>query len=420
MFAIEGRPDAQGRKNPIKIWLGSIDQIDPNCLELAMNLADLPFIHKWVALMPDTHLGYGMPIGGVIATEGVIIPNAVGVDIGCGMAFFRTNIEARLLNEISTGQGKLTQVATQAILRDIPVGFSHHKEKQESVYLKSKIKVGSDFYPELEAHPALADKCFPSAYNQIGTLGGGNHFIELQEDESGRLCVMIHSGSRNVGKQVCDYFNRLARNLNQRWQNTIPAERGLAFLPIDDDAGQSYLRWMDMAMGFARENRTAMKETVKTVMFNLIKKHTDFPALEFDMEINTHHNYAALEQHYGKKVWVHRKGAISAKDGELGIVPGAMGRASYIVKGLGNHEAFCSCSHGAGRKMGRRKALATYTSQEVLQELADLSITLAARSIKDIADESPFVYKDIEEVLAQEADLAVPVLRLKTIAVVKG
>lgn len=370
--------------------------------------------------MPDTHVGYGMPIGGVIATRRTIIPNAVGVDIGCGMVFFKTNIPVRLIRECKTGQGKLVEAITKNILRDIPVGFAHHQKKQKSDYLSGLLAGGSGFTREMDAHPQLADRCFPSAFKQLGTLGGGNHFIELQEDEDGELCVMLHSGSRNVGKQVCDYFNKLARMLNEKWGSMIPPSYQLAYLPVDDEAGHSYLRWMDMALNFARENRELMKETVKSIIRRLVTRYTDFDDVEFGMEINAHHNYAALENHYGESVWVHRKGAISAREGELGIIPGAMGRASYIVKGLGNPESFCSCSHGAGRKMGRKMALATYSEREVLTELKKQSVILETPSTKGIADESPFAYKDIEDVMAQQTDLAVPLLKLRTVAVVKG
>ncbi len=420
MFVIKGRPDVDGHRKLIKVWLASEEDLEESCLEQALNLADLPFLHKWVALMPDTHMGYGMPIGGVIATKGVVIPNAVGVDIGCGVGFLRTNIPVKLIRETDTARGRLVEVITKTILREIPVGFAHHKKMQESVYLSNLLESDDEFTMELVLHPKLAGHCFPSAFYQLGTLGGGNHFIELQEDEEGNLCIMVHSGSRNVGKQVCDYFNRMARQLNERWPIKVPAKYQLDYLPVDDEVGQSYLRWMEMALAFARENRQAIKEKVKSITLNLIKKHTGFKGIEVDMEINAHHNYAALEHHYGEDVWVHRKGAIRARDGELGIVPGAMGRASYIVRGLGNPESFYSCSHGAGRIMSRKKALATYTAKEVLQELSDQSVVLATRSTKGIADEAPFVYKDIDEVLAQEADLAVPVLKLNTVAVVKG
>lgn len=328
LFVIQGKTNPSGHTKPIKVWLAKPSEIEESCLEQALNLSSLPFIHKWVALMPDTHMGYGMPIGGVIATKGVIIPNAVGVDIGCGMVFFRTNIPADLVRKTETAHGKLIEVIAGTLLKVIPVGFGHHKEMQDSVYLSSLLEVGSDFEKELDQYPELAENCFPAAFYQIGTLGGGNHFIELQEDETGSLCVMIHSGSRNVGKQVCDYFNRKARDMNERWHSGVPAEYRLSFLPVGDPAGQSYLKWMEMALNFARENRDAMKEKAKSILFNLVKKHTDFTGISVDMEINAHHNYAALEHHYGENVWVHRKGAIRVRDGELGIVPGAMGRSN--------------------------------------------------------------------------------------------
>lgn len=377
MFIIDGHKN----KKPVKVWLNNPGDLEESCLQQALNLAELPFIHKWVALMPDTHMGYGMPIGGVIAARGAVIPNAVGVDIGCGMVFFKTNIPVRLIRECKTGQGTLVEAITKNILRDIPVGFSHHQKMQESAYLSAILASRSEFSRELDRHPQLAELCFPSAFKQLGTLGGGNHFIELQEDEEGELCVMLHSGSRNVGKQVCDYFNKVARMLNERWETRIPPSYQLAFLPVDDDAGQSYLRWMDMSLNFARENRDRMKERVKSIILRLVTRYTDFGDLEFGMEINAHHNYAALENHYGEDVWVHRKGAISAREGELGIIPGAMGRTSYIVKGLGNPESFCSCSHGAGRKMGRRKALATYSEREVLKELNNQAVILETPSV---------------------------------------
>jgi len=418
MFTIQGRASA-GQTGLIKVWLASADDLEESCLEQALNLTELPFLHKWVVLLPDTHAGYGMPIGGVIAARGAIIPNAVGVDIGCGVAFFRTSVPARLLRETRTKRGTLAEVITKAILHEVPVGFAHHQQPQESPYLTNLLAT-SEFMRELKQHPELARHCFPSAFHQIGTLGGGNHFIELQEDEDGNLCVMLHSGSRNVGKQVCDYFNKLARQLNEKWRTGLPARYQLSFLPVEHEAGQSYLRWMEMALSFARENRRALLKKVSSILFDQVGQHTGLTGIKVDLEINVHHNYAALEHHYGEDVWVHRKGAIRAGHGELGIVPGAMGRPSYIVKGLGNPESFCSCSHGAGRRMGRKKALASYSTAEVLEELSRRSVVLGAHNTKDIADESPFVYKDINEVLAQEADLALPVLKLSTVAVVKG
>ena len=327
-------------------------------------------------------MGYGMPIGCVIAALETIIPNAVGVAIGCGVVFFKTNIPVQLVRECRTPQGQLLEVITKNILREIPVGFSHHQKKQESAYLSNLLAPGSAFNKELTRHPQLADLCFPSAFKQLGTLGGGNHFIELQEDEEGTLCVMLHSGSRNVGKQVCDYFNRLAKKLNESWGNPIPPSYQLAYFPVTHEEGQSYLRWMNMCLNFARENRELIKERVKSIIARLVDQYAAFDGVKFGMEINAHHNYASLETHYGKEVWVHRKGAISARKGELGIVPGAMGRASYIVRAWAIPSRFAPVRMEPEGKMGRRAALATYSEREVLKELKEQSVVLETPSTK--------------------------------------
>jgi tRNA-splicing ligase RtcB len=248
-------------KRPIKTWLSKESDIEENCLEQAYNLSQLPFIHKWVSLMPDTHTGMGMPIGGVIATEGVIIPNAVGVDIGCGMAFVKSNLKVSEINSITTDNGSLIQVIVGDILRNIPVGFKHHKEAQPSKVLDAALKEPARYekdkilLPEIEA-----------GYFQIGTLGGGNHFIELQEDEEGFLCIMIHSGSRHLGKKICDHFNNIAKELNIKWHSSVPLEYRLAFLPTDSDEGRRYIDWMNLALNFAFENREQIMNETKKIL----------------------------------------------------------------------------------------------------------------------------------------------------------
>lgn len=401
-------------KSPMKIWLSKESDLEGNCLEQAYNLSKLPFIHKWVSLMPDTHAGMGMPIGGVIATEGVIIPNAVGVDIGCGMGFVKSNIKVSDINSITTGNGSLIQVIIGDILRNIPVGFKHHKEAQPSRSLDAALKESSRYekdeilFPEIEA-----------GYFQIGTLGGGNHFIELQEDEEGYLCIMIHSGSRHLGKEICDHFNKIAKELNAKWYSSVPYEYRLAFLPTDSEEGKRYIDWMNLALDFAFENREQMmKETMK-IMTKWIEKFTDLN-IEFSMEINCHHNYASLEHHYGKNVWVHRKGATRAREGEIAVIPGAMGSFSYIVQGKGNPESFCSSSHGAGRRYSRTTALKTFTAEEVMLDLKNQGVVLGKNKKSDVAEESRFAYKDIDEVMANQCDLVTPISKLKTIGVVKG
>ena len=328
---------------PIKIWLEKEQDLEESCLEQALHLAQLPFLHKWVCLMPDTHTGMGMPIGGVIAAKGVVIPNAVGVDIGCGMAYVKTSIPVKALKETMTGSGNLVQGIVGDILRNIPVGFAHHKTPMPCYTLDRAMEELSLYEADSELLGQLE-----AGYFQVGTLGGGNHFIELQEDEEGFLSVMLHSGSRHFGKSVCDYFHQKAREQNCRWYSQVPDEYRLAFLPVDTPEGRQYLNWMNLSMDFARENREKLMLAVKAVLEKWIGRYTDLE-LKYEGEINCHHNYAALENHFGENVWVHRKGAVRARKGELTVIPGAMGSYSYVVRGLGNPESFCTSSHGAGR-----------------------------------------------------------------------
>ena len=401
-------------KMPIKIWLKEEKDLEATCLEQALHLANLPFLHKWVCLMPDTHAGMGMPIGGVIATEGVIIPNAVGVDIGCGMAFAATNRKAADLRAIETPNGALIQGVIGDILRNIPVGFRHHKQEQHC----HTLDVAFEEFDKYEANGELSGQ-LDAGYFQVGTLGGGNHFIELQEDDDGYLCIMLHSGSRNFGKQVCDAFHNKARELNRRWYSAVPDEHRLAFLPVDSPEGKQYINWMNLALDFAAENRQQMMLAVKAILAKWIGKYTDF-SLDYHTEINCHHNYAALENHYDKNVWVHRKGATRARAGELAVIPGAMGSYSYVVEGLGNEMSFHSSSHGAGRKYSRKGAINAFSAEEVILDLQKLGVVLGKHNKSDVAEESRFAYKDIDEVMENQKDLVKPVKRLKTIGVVKG
>lgn len=405
--------DKEENQKPIKIWLENKEALEDSCLEQANNLSKLPFIHKWVALMPDTHTGKGMPIGGVIATEKVIIPNAVGVDIGCGMSFVQTNLEAKLLKDTMTGNGTLVQAIIGDILRNIPVGFSHQKEKQPSKVLdEAMANVDKYQVPELITE-------IEKGYYQLGTLGGGNHFIELQEDEDGKLCIMLHTGSRHFGYKICNHFHNLARELNDKWFSSVPDHYRLAFLPVDTKEGKSYIDWMNLALDFAYENREHMMINIMNIVNQWSKKHLNITP-EYTMPINCHHNYAAIENHYDKNVWVHRKGAIRAGEGDLGIIPGAMGSYSYIVKGKGNPESFMSCSHGAGRRMSRKKAMESFTIENVVLDLREQNVVIGKRSKKDIAEESRFAYKDIDVVIKNELDLIEPIKKMKTIGVVKG
>lgn len=399
---------------PIKVWLENTEQIEESCLEQAYHLANLPFIHKWVCLMPDTHTGMGMPIGGVIAAEDVIIPNAVGVDIGCGMNFAATNVKVEDIRQVMTGNGTLVQAMISDIMRNVPVGFASHKEKQPSRVLDAAMEQADRYRTSQELFPLIED-----AYFQVGTLGGGNHFIELQEDQDGYLGIMIHSGSRHFGKKICDVYHGKARELNAMWHSEVPDAYRLAFLPVQSEEGREYIAWMNLAMDYAFENRERMMERVREVVSAKVLKFLG-QEVRFQEEINCHHNYAALENHYGKNVWVHRKGATRVRDGELAVIPGAMGSYSYVVKGKGNPESFCSSSHGAGRAYSRKGAMEAFTCEQVISDLKAQGVVLGKNKKSDVAEECRFAYKNIETVMENQSDLVETVKRLKTVGVVKG
>ncbi len=399
---------------PIKTWLSGIDRMEESCLEQAYHLSNLPFLHKWVCLMPDTHTGKGMPIGGVIATKDVIIPNAVGVDIGCGMVFVATDVKYEEIKDIKVGSASVMQSMIGGIMRSVPVGFESHKQKQESAVLDRAL----DNMEKYEANHRLTH-LIDEGYFQVGTLGGGNHFIELQVDEEGYLCIMIHSGSRHLGKEICDYFHNKARELNQRWYSRVPDEYRLAFLPVQTDEGKSYINWMTLALDYAFENRERMLEKTCEVVKEHMKRYAGL-TVSFTDKINCHHNYASLENHYDANVWVHRKGATRVRLGERAVIPGAMGSYSYVVEGRGNEESFCTSSHGAGRAYSRSGAMKAFTTEQVMVDLKEQGVTLGKRKKNDVAEECRFAYKDIDEVMAQQTDIVTPVRKLKTVGVVKG
>ncbi len=382
-------------KQPIKLWL---DDIEEGSLAQAQNLANLPFIFKHVAVMPDAHLGYGMPIGGVMASEEMVIPNAVGVDIGCGMCAVKTS-----LTSISTKKLKLV---LGGIRNTIPLGFKHHKKKQHSS-LMPKVQSG-----RIEDLP-LVSREYSNARTQLGTLGGGNHFIEIQKGNDGHVWLMIHSGSRNVGFKVANYYNRLAIDLNRRWGSKIPHKWQLAFLPINDESGRIYLQEMQYCVDFAYANRKLMMERVKDALIAVVQPVT------FEPMINIAHNYAAMETHFHKNVMVHRKGATSAREGEIGIIPGSQGSPSYIVRGKGERESFQSCSHGAGRKMGRKQAKRQLNLEHEQKLLEDQGILHSVRSKRDL-DEASGAYKNIDEVIENQLDLIEVLVELRPLAVIKG
>lgn len=376
---------------PIKLWL---DDIEEGALDQAKNLANLPFIFKHVAIMPDAHQGYGMPIGGVIATDKVIIPNAVGVDIGCGMCAVKTSISyldqdgiKKIMNNV---RGK------------IPVGFKHHLKSQNEKLI-----------PEFNEYTPIVKAQYNNALKQIGTLGGGNHFIEIQKGDDNCLWLMVHSGSRNIGYQVAKHYNRLAVDLNEKWFSQIPKKWGLAFLPIDSQEGVLYHTEMQYCIDFALSNRRLMMERVKESVSDIC------PNVEYDSMINIAHNYAIMENHFGKNVMIHRKGATLARKGTIGIIPGSQGSMSYIVEGLGNKDSFESCSHGAGRRMSRKQAQLTLDLDTEIKQLNTLGIIHTIRSRKNL-DEAPGSYKDISIVMDNQIDLVKIIVELKPLAVIKG
>jgi tRNA-splicing ligase RtcB len=392
--------DKEKQRIPIKVWLDDISHLEPGCLEQATNLSNLPFATNHISLMPDTHQGYGMPIGGILATEGVVVPNAVGVDIGCGMGFLLTNIKYEDIKDVKTKDNQdLIWAILGNIKRNVPVGFNHHKEPQ--------VWSGFDSPPAYYNGKTLEiiDQQLTKATYQLGTLGGGNHFVDLQVDKDGYLAIMIHSGSRNFGKQICDYYNRKAQVLNERWKTLVPKSSDLAFLPIEDDLGKEYMDAMNYALEFAKQNRHLIMERSKNVVLNMIQKYAGISKVKITQEVNIHHNYAAWENHYGKNVIIHRKGATLARSNGLGIIPGSMGTASHIVRGRGNDESFNSCSHGAGRCMGRRAATRKYTVQEVIEDIAKRGVQVMKDNKNDIAEECPWSYKDIGTVMDNQKDL---------------
>ena len=374
-------------------------EFDDKAREQIENLASLPFVHHHIALMPDCHGGMGMPIGGVLPTKDVVIPNAVGVDIGCGMCAVKTNIRARRLTEKI-----LRKVIMKGIRERIPLGMDHHEEMQDEKYLPTGF--------DLEKLPVVVTN-YKSIHHQVGTLGGGNHFIELQRDDEGRLWIMIHSGSRNLGKQVGDFYNKKAKWLNELYYSKVESELMLPFLPLKTHEFNDYWGEMNYCIAFAKCNRQLMMERIKEVIVDAL------PLAEFEPTIDIAHNYAAFENHFGANCIVHRKGAVRARVGEIGIIPGSQGTSSYIVEGLGNADSFMSSSHGAGRVMSRTRAIKTLNLEDEIKKMESKGIVHSIRSQRDL-DEAASAYKDIDQVIALETDLVKVITKLEPLAVIKG
>lgn len=381
---------------PVKVWAKTVD---PHAWKEIDNLSRLPFIYHHLAFMPDVHGGMGMPIGGVLASKKVVVPNAVGVDIGCGMCAVKTNLKA---DDIS--RDVIRKEIMSGIRARIPLGMDHHTELQDEALMPQ----GHDID---KLH--VVSRQYVSARRQVGTLGGGNHFIELQKDDDGFLWIMLHSGSRNLGKQVGDYYNKLAKELNAMYHTAVDPAWQMHFLPLGSKEFTAYWKEMSYCVDFALCNRQLMMDRIQEIIADAI------PNVEFEPMINIAHNYAAWEHHYGEDVIVHRKGAVRARAGEIGIIPGSQGTSSYIVEGLGCPESFMSSSHGAGRLMSRTEAIKTLSLQKEIEMLDSKGIIHGIRSQNHL-DEAASAYKNIDEVMANQQDLVRILTRLSPIAVVKG
>ncbi len=388
---------------PIWIWA---DPVDDGALAQAKALANLPFAEH-VALMADAHVGYGMPIGGVLATREQVLPYGVGGDIGCGMCALGTDFRAADLAPADLAHLR------RRLLRRIPVGKKSRERGDRHVHefaksgLYERIAASARAKAGRKAGERVLDA--ERIASQVGTLGSGNHFLELQRDEAGRLWVMLHSGSRNMGQQVVRWYHALAREKNERERARTPAE--LAWLPVDSPEGRDYLEKMELALEYARVNRETMVQDVLDVL------GSELGIGQAGEVVNIHHNYAALEEHGGRSLWVHRKGATLAAEGVAGIVPGSMGTASYVVEGAGNAESLRSCSHGAGRVLGRTQARNTL---DLEAERARLRGVVHGLDDASGLDEAPSAYKDIDAVIAAQSDLLRVRHRLVPLASVKG
>ncbi|MGI0118974.1 RtcB family protein [Zooshikella sp. RANM57] len=400
----------QGQKGvPIKAWTCDV-AFEQAAKQQLLNIAQLPFVYKWLAVMPDVHLGKGATIGSVVPTIDCVIPAAVGVDIGCGMMACKTSLTASDLPENLGG-------IRSAIEQAVPHGRSARARKGRDKGAWGDIphdvacawrSLATVFDQLQEKHAVLKQT---NNVNHLGTLGTGNHFIEVCLDEKDSVWFMLHSGSRGVGNRIGTHFIELAKKEMERWQIQLP-DRDLAYLPEGSELFADYMQSVEWAQNYARINREVMMQrviqAVQKVLHRTFEAHVE--------AVNCHHNYVNREHHYGNDVWVTRKGAVSAKEGQLGIIPGSMGAKSFIVRGKGNPESFHSCSHGAGRVMSRTQAKKVVTLAE------HLAATQGVECRKDeaVIDETPAAYKPIDKVMAAQSDLIEVVYTLKQIVCVKG
>ncbi|MDR1529592.1 MAG: RtcB family protein [Burkholderiales bacterium] len=390
---------------PVRVWT---DEIEPEAIQQLLNVANLPIVYQHIAAMPDVHMGIGAAIGSVIATRAAIIPAAVGVDIGCGMNATRLSLIAdELPDNLST--------LRDAIEKVVPVGFAQHDfdEARSDTHMRVVRLLDTRLDTIVGKHPELTkmQRQFANTWRaQLGTLGGGNHFIELCFDEARCLWVMLHSGSRGIGNVLGRYFIAEAKKEMQRHQIHLP-DKDLAYLKEGSEQFDDYVEAVSWAQDYALFNRQIMMQLIVEALRPLL------PPFSIENEvINCHHNYVQQETHFGKTLWITRKGAISAHVNELGIIPGSMGTKSYIVRGLGNEQSFCSCSHGAGRRMSRSEAKRRFNSLDLAKQTEGIE----CRKDSSVIDEIPGAYKDIDQVMTNQSDLVEIVYTLKQILCVKG
>jgi tRNA-splicing ligase RtcB len=389
----------EGARLPIYSW--AVD-VEAEALRQARNIGNLEVAIDHGALMPDAHSGFGIPIGGVLFTDRSVVPYAIGVDIGCGVQVARTN----LVWDDSFTPEKLRAVLRQ-IQRDVPTGFAVHR--RAPLNLDRMLELVGVALPG-----SIARGWLDRALLSVGTLGGGNHFLEVQRDDENRVYFMLHSGSRNLGKQICDLFAKRALAADRQAGRELP-DPELAYLRFDEDEdAERYWDAMTFALRWAELNRRQMMDRAEAAFRKLASVH------RFERLVDVHHNYAAPEDHAGIRGIVHRKGAVRAGEGDAVLIPGSMGTASYIGEGLGNAASFETCQHGAGRTLGRNAAKRAKTSAEVFAEMAAWGIEFISNEPRTAAEEAAFAYKDIEAVMALSADLVRPVTRLRPLGVVKG
>ncbi len=387
---------------PVKIFT---DDVEYAAIDQLTNIAHLPIIHSHVAAMPDVHMGIGATVGSVIPTKGAIIPAAVGVDIGCGMNAVRLSLKAEQLPD------SLYRIRS-AIEAAIPVGYNQHK--QDPVKRSTITALNVELERIMEKHPAImrmhGKKPYLKWVRQLGTLGGGNHFIEICLDENQDVWVMLHSGSRGIGNIIGRYFINLAKKDMGNQLGRLP-DKDLAYFTEGAQYFDDYVTAVHWAQDYAMTNRREMMRRIVEVLKSVL------PPFEATKEaINCHHNYVAKEHHFDADVYVTRKGAIRAGEGELGIIPGSMGAKSYIVRGKGNPTSFCSCSHGAGRRMSRTQAKRQFSSQDMEAQTKGIE----CRKDKGVVDEIPAAYKDIDQVMENQNDLVEVVHTLRQVVCVKG